>query len=193
MFRIGLRTVMLLSCAGLTFSLWVSTADALSTSEGLERRQELSLLYTRLLRNIEAEAVHYSEYTDYRTALRLSDFWGQLERINLSRDEIIDRIAGVEKTKTETGFEKEFTLALSFHLPGPALLSKTFSNWRPFYILISAGFLFMIFGLFLFSCGVTCRRNIFSAIRQAFQGPPVEESFGPGERKQTEVVHRKAA
>jgi hypothetical protein len=132
----------------------VSAADLPPHPEG---DGEVPLLYNRLSQNIDMEAGHYTDYIDYRESLRLRDFWGELDRLNLNREEIIQTIVLLERKMVGRISGTYPLTSVPSYVTGPDRLSLIFSNWRPFYSFLSGGFLMIISSLFVFSYCSACR------------------------------------
>lgn len=158
MIRVVGKRVGLLLCLVMIAAVCSSVVVAADLPGHPEDRGEVPLLYNRLSQNIDLEAGHYTDYIDYREGHRLRDFWGELDRLNLNRDEIIQTITLLEK-KME-GQASGSVYPISSGIPpvtGPMRLSIFFSNWRPFYFLLSGGFLMIISSLLVFSYCPACR------------------------------------
>ncbi len=139
-------------------AFWSSVAEAADFSRNPEGRGEVPLLYNRLGQNIDMEAGHYAGYIDYLENLKLRDFWKELDRLNLNREEIIQMIILLERRMDSRISGGSYPVPSSIALmTGPSQLSLFFSNWRPFYFLLSGGFLMIISSLLFFSYCSACR------------------------------------
>ncbi|MFQ5579215.1 MAG: hypothetical protein ACE5FZ_01270 [Nitrospiria bacterium] len=137
-----------------------------------EDREEVPRLYSLLGQNIGMEADHYAEYSNYRENLRLRDFWRELERLNLNRDEIIKTIALLEQRME--GQEAGIAYPLSnevYRPPEPGRFSLVFSNWRFYYSILSGGFLVILSSLLIFSYCPICRREVVSFLHEEDRHP----------------------
>lgn len=141
-------------CRGLFLALivtiWFGMASAIETLPEDANPGEAVTLYRDLGQNIEKEASLYSKYRDYSENLRLKNFWEELEKLNLARDEIILTIRFLEsnleqqKPETTTASSNISPFVLS---QKSGTLENIFSRWRPFYFLISGGFFLIITAL----------------------------------------------
>jgi len=196
MLKVLIRAMKIVVCL-IVFCITLTRPDAVkgaSLIAASESGESAPVLFNHLLQNIDQEAEHYSIYVDYREDLRLKAFWDQLEKINLSRDEIIQDIARLEK-KAEASARTSTTPISSkpFDLFVSGDLARIFSNWRPFYVLMSGGFFLFIIGLFLLSCGITCQRRVFFMLSRALKGLPVYDLLGLDESDPHRILHKRAA
>ncbi len=151
----------LLLCLIVITAVWGSVAAAADLPSHPEDHGEVPLLYNRLSQNIDLEAGHYTDYVDYRESLRLRDFWGELDRLNLNREEIIETIALLERRMEGQVSGSPYPISTSLSpVTGPKRLSILFSNWRPFYFFLSGGFFMIISSLLFFSYCPVCRQKV---------------------------------
>ncbi len=154
----------------LIVTVWCGPALAAEVQPEDAARGEVIALYSNLGQNIEEEAKLYSKYSDYRENFRLEFFWKELKGLNLARDEIIMTIRLLERSLE--GKVSESVYAGTGSLPiasGSDYLSGFFSNWRPFYFLISGGFFLIISSLLVMSICITCRRNVIAFLVGSFK------------------------
>lgn len=187
-------------CAVMIAVMWSSLAVAIDTTSGPNGSPTTLPFYRQLNQNIESEAALYSDYSVYQERLRVQIFWDQLEQLNLSRDEIIQTIAMLEKRIRLEGVMSENaynTVSGPPLLSGPYFLADTFSNWRGFYILVSGGFLLINAFLLTLAVCVTCRRNvgafIIGNLKKMISGDHGSGNGDDAPFPDNNPLHRKAA
>jgi len=154
--RIGLLLYLVVITA-----LWGGFAGAADFSLPAGDRGEVPLLYNRLGQNIDMEAGHYAGYIDYRENLRLRDFWKELDQLNLNREEIIQMIMLLESRMEGRIAGEAYPVPSGIaRVTGPSRLSLFFSNWRPFYVLLTGGFFMIISSLLIFSYCPVCQQQV---------------------------------
>lgn len=154
----------------LVVTVWCGPAVAVEVLPEDSARGEVFALYTHLGQNIEAESNLYLNYSDYRENFRLKAFWKELEALNLARDEMILTIRFLEGRLE--GQVDEGVYATVDNRPimtSSGFLSGVFSNWRPFYFLISGGFFLIISSLLVLATCITRRRNVMTFLEDSFQ------------------------
>ncbi len=189
MLRIISRRVKVLPVLALIIAVWCGLAAAVDLFPEDAGREKIAPLYNNLSQNINEEARLYVEYSDYRENLHLKAFWEQLKKLNLSRDEIIQTIAFLEMEMEDRNPGSAYETSSSLPVTsGPEYLFALFSHWRPFYLLISGGFLVLNAFLLVMAVCITCRRNVIALLTDSFKSL-LSHDIAPMEKTE----HRKAA
>lgn len=166
-----------------------------------EDRAQVPLLYAQLSHNIEKEATLYSSYIDYQQDHRLQNFWRQLKALNFTRDELIQTIALLEQKMSGQMYEAHAT-NLSTRLKAivistqPDLISQFFSHWRPFYFLISGGFLLIMTTLLIVTYYMIRRPYFYPTSKDDLAQLAGYAPYGLDNDDMTQdkkVLHKKAA